>query len=155
MQLILRRRCFSSIHLHTAQQRLHLHQKNGRAKGLGEIIVAALTDAHDVVQLAVLGRKQDDGNIGNRAKLPAHGKSVCAGHHNVQYYQFRRLLMKCLQQRVAAFKGAHGISVACEEAMEQFPDALFIVRQIDGMSHGDLLESSAKCCAQAQHRRRI
>lgn len=30
--------------------------------------------------------------------------------------------------------------------------ALFIVRQIDGMSHSDLLESSAKCCAQAQHR---
>ena len=36
--------------------------------------------------------------------------------------------------------------------MEQLPDALFIVRQIDGMSHSDLLESSAKCCAQAQHR---
>jgi hypothetical protein len=39
--------------------------------------------------------------------------------------------------------------------MEQLPYALFIVRQIDGMSHGDLLESSAKCCAQAQHRHRI
>ena len=155
MQLILCRRRFPSIHLHTAQQRLHLHQKNGRTEGLGEIIVAALADAHNVVQLTVLGRKQDNGNIGNRAKLPAHGKAVRAGHHNVQDHQLRRLLTEYLQQRVTAFKGAHGISVACEEAMEQFPDALFIVRQIDGMSHGDLLESSAKCCAQAQHRRRI
>ena len=155
MQLILCRRCFSSVHLHTAQQRFNFHQQNSRAKGLGEIIVTALADAHDVVQLAVLGCKQDDGNVGNSANLPAHGKAIRAGHHNVQYHQLRRLLTECLQQCVTAFKGAHGISVACEEAMEQFPDALFIVCQIDGMSHGDLLESSAKCCAQAQHRRRI
>ncbi|CAN4013836.1 Serine/threonine protein phosphatase, partial [Dysosmobacter welbionis] len=84
MQLILCRRRFPPVHLHTAQQRLHLHQQYRWAEGLGEIIVTALTDAHDVIQLAVLGRKQDDGNIGNRAKLPAHGKSVRAGHHNVQ-----------------------------------------------------------------------
>ena len=36
--------------------------------------------------------------------------------------------------------------------MEQLPYALFIVRQINGMTHGDLLASSAKCCAWAQHR---
>ena len=91
-----------------AQQGSHLHEQYGGAKGLGEVIVTALADAHDVVQLAVLGRKQDNGNIGNRAKLPAHGKSVRAGHHNVQYDKLRRLLTECLQQRVTAFKGAHG-----------------------------------------------
>ena len=97
MQLILRRCRFPPVHLHTAQQRLHLHQKNGRTEGLGKIIVAALTDAHDIVQLAVLGREQDDGNIGNRAKLPAHGKSVRAGHHDIQDHKLRRLLTKRLQ----------------------------------------------------------
>ena len=142
MKLVLRRRRFSSVHLHTAQQRLHLHQKNGRAKGLGEIIVAALTDAHDVVQLAVFGRKQDDGNIGNSAKLPAHGKAVRAGHHDIQYHQLRRLLTECLQQRVTAFKGAHSIAVACQKTMEQLPYALFIVRQIDGMSHASSLKAA-------------
>ena len=52
------------------------------------------------------------------------GKSVRAGHHDVQYYQLRRLLTKRLQQRVAVFKGTHGIAVACEEAMEQLPYCL-------------------------------
>ena len=142
MQLILLRRRFPPVHLHAAQQRLHLHQQYRWAKGLGEIIVAALADAHDIVQLAVLGREQDDGNIGNRAKCPAHGKPVRAGHHNVQDHQLRRLLTKRLQQCVAAFEGAHGISVACEEAMEQLPDALFIVRQINGMSHASSLQAA-------------
>ena len=149
MQLVLRRR-FSSVHLHTAQQRLHLHQKNGRAKGLGEIIVAALTDAHDVVQLAVFGRKQDDGNIGNSAKLPAHGKAVRAGHHDIQYHQLRRLLTECLQQRVTAFnsrrlRGSYGAVPVCSFHR---PPNRWNVPCV-------LLESSAKCCAWAQHRHRI
>ena len=46
------------------------------------------------------------------------------------------------EQRITVFKGAHSIAVACEEAMEQFPYALFIVRQIDGMFHASSLKAA-------------
>ena len=61
-----------------------------------------------IILLTAKDSELDYGNIGNSAKLPAHGKAVRAGHHNVQYYKLRRLLTKRLQQRVAVFKGAHG-----------------------------------------------
>ena len=143
------------IHLYTSQQCLDLHEQDRGAKGLGEIVVTALADSHDIVQLAVLCCEQDNGNVGNSAQLSAHCKSIRAGHHDVQNHQFRRLLPKRLQQRISAFKGAHGVSIACKKAMQQLSYAFFIISQIDGMPHSVLLASSAKCCAQAQHRRSI
>ena len=78
------------------------------------------------------------------------GAGMVSGSENIVYDE-RKGICQEEKRRIGALLATHipdGVSVCINIG-------LFIVSQIDGMPHSVLLVSSAKCCAQAQHRRGI
>ncbi len=59
------------------------------AERLGDVVVGAELQAHDLVDLGVPRRDHDDPDVAARPQLPAHLGARHAGHHEIEQHQVR------------------------------------------------------------------
>ena len=81
-----------AVELAAAQLRPHAAEQLADREWLGDVVVGADLEAHDLVDLGVLGGQQDDRDGAVRADLAAEVEAALPGHHDVQDQQVEMIV---------------------------------------------------------------
>ena len=126
-----------------AQQGVDARQELADAEGLGEVVVSAQLEAHDLVEFGVPCREEEDGDVGAAADAAADLVAVDAGEHDVQDHEVVLGGLGHGDGLVAAVRDVDLVALLQEVEADDVCDAFLIVNHENALLveffHGGLL----------------
>ena len=126
-----------------AQQGTNTLQQQTLAEWLGDVVIRAQTQAHQLVHLLVLGGQEDHRHGGACAQTLQQFHPIHARHLDVQHRQIGRPRGQTMQRAFAIGVGADQKTFLLQRHRDTGQDIAVVVDQRDGLLHYGILAGSA------------
>ena len=105
-------------------------------EGLLDVIVGAHAQAHELVDLVILGGQEDHGQIALLAQPVEQLEAVHARHLDVEDRQIDRLGGQALQSLRAVRENTHDEALGLQRHGDRGQDVAIVIDKRDGLRHG-------------------
>ena len=129
-------RAFRLAALIAAEQGADALDQQALGERLGDVVVGAEAQAHELVHLLVLGGQEDDRHVGALAQPLQQLHAVHAGHLDVEHRQVGRLGGQVPQGALAIGEGAHQEALRLQGHADGGEDVAVVIDEGDCLLHG-------------------